>query len=236
MSAMMLVLLVGLGNWQLRRLAWKEGLIASIEARSKAPPVMLDEAAALWRKTGDVEYLRVRAKGRFLHDKERYYFAPEGGRTGWHVYTPLRTAGGRLLMVNRGFVPQAAKAPAARASGQIAGQVTITGLLRKPGRKGMFTPDNNLAKNAWYWRDLDGMLKSLGAKDKPAGNGAYPFFLEAGPAAVPPGGLPRPGVTRLTIRNKHLQYAITWYGLALTLIGVFTAFAWPRLKAARNSD
>ena len=225
-----LVLLVWLGNWQMRRLAWKEGLITRIEMRAKADPVSLARAETVWNRTGDVEYMRVRANGHFEHGKERHYFTSNDGGTGWHIYTPLRLDDGRFIMVNRGFVSDRHKQPGTRMAGQIGAEVSIVGLLRKPGKKGLFTPDNNVAKNEWYWRDLNGM--SAAVSDKGA---VYPFFLEAGPASRPAVREPRPGVTRITLSNKHLGYALTWYGLALTLIGVFAAFAWPRLQTARSA-
>lgn len=227
-----LILLVWLGNWQMRRLAWKEGLISHIEQRAKAAPVSLDKAEALWRKTGDIEYLRVRATGRFDHSNERHYFTSGHGQIGWNVYTPLKVTNGRIIMVNRGFVTDKHKSPKSRVAGQKTDEFTIIGLLRKPGKKGLFTPDNNVRKNEWYWRDLSGMIASIGEKMSAR---SYPFFLDAGKGSRPAVKEPRAGTTRLKLTNKHLGYALTWYGLAATLIGVFAVFAWPRLRNAKTA-
>jgi surfeit locus 1 family protein len=221
-----LAILFGLGTWQLERKAWKEGLIAAIEARTKAEPVNLADAAGRLGASGDVEYTRVKARGRFLNDKERYFYAPDAELgPGYHVYTPLEIAGdGAVLFVNRGFVPEALKDPATRKAGQPDGETDVTGLLRMPGPKGFFTPDNEPAHNLWYWRDLDGLLRSAFGD---GGRAALPFFLEA--EAPAPGGWPKGGATLIELPNRHLEYAITWFGLAFALAAVFAAYALPRL-------
>ena len=94
-SAASLALLIGLGVWQLQRLEWKQGLIAQIEARANAEPVTLKEALTRARAGEDVSYLRVRVEGRFDNGKERYLYAVSDGTPGWHVITPLTTAGWR---------------------------------------------------------------------------------------------------------------------------------------------
>jgi len=228
-----LAVLIGLGNWQMSRKAWKEGLIAQIEARVRAPPVSLSEALQRWRDSGDVEYLHVGLNGQFLHARERHVFAlDERLGPGFHIYTPLQTPEGQLILVNRGFVPTALQDPSARSAGQVDGPVTLTGLARRPSQRGAFTPTSEPARNLFYWPDLPGMLASV----PEAGRGdqsVVPFFLEADAEPANPGGFPRGGVTRLSLPNRHLEYALTWYGLALTLIGVFAAFARTRLKSAR---
>jgi surfeit locus 1 family protein len=227
-----LAVLIGLGNWQMSRKAWKEGLLAQIETRVHAPPISLSEALRRWRDSGDVEYLHVRVTGRFLHARERHVFAlDERLGPGFHIYTPLQTPEGQLILVNRGFVPTALKDPSARAAGEVDGPVTLTGLARRPSPRGAFTPASEPARNLFYWPDYQGMLASVpeaGREDL----SALPFFLDADAEPANTGGFPRGGVTRLTLPNRHLEYALTWYGLALTLIGVFAAFARTRLSAA----
>lgn len=223
-----LAVLVGLGAWQLERKRWKEGLIARIAARVHAAPVPLVQAEELWAAAGDVEYLHVAARGSFHHDKERYLYAPSATGLGWHVYTPLQVAPARILWVNRGFVPDAQREPATRRAGQMAGEVEVRGLLRMPAAKGWFTPDNDPARNLWYWPDV----AALQASGFGEGQAALPITLDADAEPAPPGGLPRGGVTRLALPNRHLEYALTWYGLALTLVGVYAAFAAARLRPA----
>src|SRR5262245_56638745 len=115
-----LAVLIGLGTWQLQRNRWKENVIATIAARVHAGPVPLPLSG---RSDGqdDLEYLHVVVQGRFLHDKERYLYAPTSTGLGWHVYTPLELASQQVVWVNRGLVPDARKPPATRAEGQVPG-------------------------------------------------------------------------------------------------------------------
>lgn len=226
----MLPILVGLGVWQLQRLAWKEDLIASIQAEIGKPPVPLEQPADAWKELGQHEYRPVSVTGHFRHGDERRLFASADGAMGWHIYTPLETEGGNILFVNRGFVPDALKDPAARAAGEVEGQVTVTGLVRKPAAKGAFDPDPDTVHNVWYWRDLAGMTGSLPEADR---GRVLPFFVDAAAEPANPGGWPKGGVTWLDIPNRHLEYVLTWFGLAATLVAVFAAFAWTRLRDAR---
>jgi surfeit locus 1 family protein len=105
--------------------------------------------------------------------------------------------------------------------------------VRKPGVRGWFEPDADQARNVWYWRDLQGMTALLGSAEDRAR--VLPFFVDATAEPANPGGWPKGGVTRLDIPNRHLEYALTWFGLAATLLAVFAAFAWTRLHAAPGS-
>jgi len=218
--------LLGLGSWQLERLTWKEGLLARLAGRVGAAPMALDAVERQWRAEGDVEYLHAVAKGRFHHDKERYLYAPQPGGLGWHVYTPLEIAPGRVLWVNRGWVDDQHKSPQQRGSGQPTGETEIKGLIRLTRAPGVFTPHNDDLHNLWYWPDLAHMTRSAFPATAPE---TLPFRLEADAEPLPPGGLPRGGVTRLDLPNHHLQYALTWFALALALIAVYFAFARHRL-------
>jgi surfeit locus 1 family protein len=223
--------LIALGSWQMSRKAWKEGLIARIGARAHAAPVPLSQALQQWRTTGDVEYLHVRLSGRFLHAGERHVFAvDERLGPGVHIYTPLETPEGELVLINRGFAPMPLKEPSTRSAGQVEGQVTLAGLVRHPAPRGAFTPVSDPARNLFYWPDYASMLASARGAGSPDLR-PVPFFVEADAEPVPSGGFPRGGVTRLTLPNRHLEYALTWYGLALTLMGMFAAWAGSRLRA-----
>lgn len=221
-----LAMLIGLGTWQMQRKAWKEGIVARIAARVTAPPVPLAQVAARVGLGSDVEYTHVIVTGRFHHDKERYLYAPGKSGLEWQVLTPLETEPGRIAWVNRGAVPDARRAPETRREGQVAGTVTVTGLVRQP-HTAAFTPANDVTRNIWHWADIAGLTRSA----FPAGDvTAVPVVIERDATPPAPGGLPQGGVTRLTIPNRHLEYAVTWYGLALTLVGVFVAFARKRLR------
>jgi surfeit locus 1 family protein len=233
LAAPALALLVSLGNWQMARKDWKDALIASLAARASADPITLTAALDRLARTGEVEYVRASARGRFNHDKERHVWAPDPKLgPGFHVYTPLALSSpqGLILMVNRGYVPERLKEPQTREAGNPRGEVEVTGLLRAPPPAGFFTPRADAHRNLFYARDLEAMLASAFGGTAPP---HVPLFLDADPApqAAPPG--PRGGATETKIPNRHLEYALTWYGLAATLLAVYLAFARARLREAR---
>lgn len=220
--------LASLGSWQMRRLAWKEGLIGAIAERTHMEPVPLAVVEARAAEGGDPEYTRVKVRGRLRNDKELHLYAfDEKYGPGWQILTPLERTGGGMVFINRGYVPQDLKDPSTRKAGQLEGEVEIVGLVRGPETPGYFTPANDAAKNIWYWRDLDGMAMTAFGPETPP---VAPFVIEAEAAPAVPGGWPKGGVTRLDLPNRHFEYALTWYGLAATLIGVFAAFAASRWR------
>jgi surfeit locus 1 family protein len=231
LSALGIAVLLGLGFWQLERRVWKEELIARVEARTRAPvaPVPAESEWPTLSADRD-EYRRVTASGTFDHGREVHIYTVASEQKGRHagpgywVMTPLRLASGAHVIVNRGFVPLDRRDPATRPAGQIAGTVGVAGLLRMPEQANFFTPANDAARNAWYRRDPGEIARALGLER------AAPFTIDAD-TTPNPGGLPQGGGTRLDFPNDHLQYAITWFGLALALAGVFAVFAWQRVNA-----
>nr|WP_210271685.1 SURF1 family protein [Rhizobium leguminosarum] len=219
-----LAILISLGTWQVERLHWKEGLIADIAARQAASPVPLAHIEAMAATGGDIEYRKVTTTGRYINNKERHFFATWRGQTGFYIYTPLELADGRILFVNRGFVPYDNKEPETRMQGQLTGEQTVTGLAREklPGKPSWVVPDNDVAKNIFYWKDLDVMAESVGLEKA----SVIPFFVDADSTSNP-AGLPIGGVTQVDLPNDHLQYAFTWYGLAAVLV-VVVAISWFR--------
>src|SRR5437899_719866 len=211
------LLCLGLGFWQVERLFWKRELIAERQAAVAAAPVAaprsLEEALGM-------EFHHVGDEGVFLHDKEIFLGATsEAGRQGYQVLTPLLEPGGRTVFINRGFIPTEMKAPAKRATGQIAGTVHVQGLLRLPPaeRPGWLLPDNRPDLNYWFWVDIPAM-SAADELDRVA-----PFYIDAD-AAPNPGGWPKGGVTRLILPNDHLQYAFTWFSLAIALMVIYFLF------------
>ena len=229
----MFALLCGLGLWQLERLAWKETLLARIRDRVAAAPAALPSQDAWAGLAPDAyDYRHVAAHGTYDHAREALVFRgsgdgkPGGAGPGYLVLTPLQLSGGGTVIVNRGFVPLAKKDPAARAAGQIAGEVAVAGLMRPPEPRNPFTPADNPAAGEWYTRDPVLIAAHFGL------GGAAPFTLDADAAPAPPGGLPQGGATVTDVPNNHLSYALTWFGLALGLAGVFAAFAAGVLRKA----
>ena len=206
---------VGLGVWQLERLQWKQDLIAAREAAVAAPPIASPRTLA---EAHDMEFRHVTDEGIFLHDREIFVGAtsPRSGDAGFDVLTPLREADGRIVFVNRGFVPTELKDPRTRHAGQLEDTVKIAGLLRLPPDKkpGWFLPDNRADINYWFWIDLPAMAAANGL-----GNVA-PFYIDAD-TAPNPGGWPQGGVTLLELPNNHQQYALTWFSLAVGMVVIY---------------
>jgi surfeit locus 1 family protein len=208
------LLCLGLGVWQVERLYWKRELIAQRQAAVTAPPIAAPRSPEVAR---GLEFHPVTDEGVFLHDKEIFLGATsEAGRNGYQVLTPLLEAGGRIVFVNRGFIPAELKDPDKRHNGQIAGAVQVRGLLRLPPaeKPAWFLPDNRADLNYWFWVDLPAMT-AADRLDQVA-----PFYIDAD-ATPNPGGWPKGGVTRIELRNDHLQYAITWFSLAVALIVIY---------------
>lgn len=213
-------ILLKLGFWQVERLAWKEEILTRIETNMSGPPMALSTNLS----DPNLEYSRVCAEGEFLHDKELYVFASnQRGEGGVHIYTPLKLQGTDHILVNRGWVPNPLKEPETRLEGQAPGKQTVCGVLRLDRVKSSFTPDNNVQENRWFTPEVSTMAKSAGVAV-----GSI-FFLEAD-ITENPGGYPIGGQTFVNIPNNHLGYAITWFGLALTLIGVFSVFVYSQKR------
>lgn len=224
--AVSFVILCGLGAWQVQRLGWKEALIAAAETRSTAEPTPLPPPSG-WNalSRADDEYRAVTLTGTFRHEHEVHVYtvlsdargAAHG--QGYWVLTPLDLSGGEgTVIVNRGFVPEDRKAAVTREEGQVEGEVTLEGLIRFPIVGGWVTPDRDLDRNIWFTRDPAEIAEARGLAPPVA-----PFTIDQR-APVPPGGLPQPGETRLSFRNAHLGYAITWFGLAAALAAIYVAF------------
>jgi surfeit locus 1 family protein len=158
------------------------------------------------------------------HESELHLNArSQRGNAGYHILTPLIRADGPPVLINRGWVPYERKDPARRAEGQVAGAVTVEGILRREPRRGLFMPDNDAARNEWFWYDLPAMAAATRLAD------LAPFYVEAGTAANP-GGFPIGGQTIIELPSNHFQYAITWYVLAVALAVIYVM--WHRQEAS----
>ncbi len=215
MTALALAVLVVMGGWQLERLEWKRGLIAEMTQRMAAPAVALPpppvDVAAL-------RYRPIRLYGRFLHDRELYLEArTHKGRAGLHLVTPMALDDGRVVLIDRGWVPLERRRPETRPEGQFAGPVSLTATLWTGGWKGyeFLRPENDPAGNVWVWMDLPRMAEATAL-----GGVASGYYLVAGPAPNP-GGLPIGRAPGVELPNNHLGYAITWYALALVLLVIY---------------
>ena len=224
--AVLFAILCGLGVWQLERLQWKLALIATVNGHLADAPIGLDQILRL--PADQAQYRPVTLHGRFDHGKEAYVFTTDAaGDAVYHVLTPFTTDDGRVLMVDRGMVTADRLAPASRAAGNVQGPTRVTGVWRVPDAPGFFTPAADLGKRTWYARDLAG----IAAADHVVL--AAPVVIEAGPAPNP-GGWPKGGQTVVHFRNQHLSYAITWFGLAGCLLGVWLAYHISKGRIARR--
>ena len=225
-------ILIGFGLWQLDRKVWKENLIATLTARLARAPENLAPRASWPRLLPEGnEYTRVAFPAEFLDGQEALVYSagsplrPDVKGPGYWVFAPAQLAGGSIVLVNRGFVPLERKDAATRA-GTPRGTVEIVGVMRWPETRGLFTPADDVAGNVWYLRDP----KEIAAAKTWAI--AAPFYIDQ-ESPLPAGGWPKPGKLAVALPDNHLQYAITWFGLALALAGVYGVWLAGRLRRRR---
>jgi surfeit locus 1 family protein len=222
-------ILLSLGVWQVKRLQWKEGLLARIAALQTAPPeplgVVLNRLGPSQPAHEEVDFVRVQASCPSLQQTPTLrLYAILDGVLGYRLVTacPLHDRRYRSLLVDRGFVERS-RAGAVAAGPPLSSD--IVGVLRRPDGVSWMSPPNDPAHNDWHSRDIAAMARALHAPS-PA-----PVFLELERPASPPPG-PRPAAIPTNIPNNHLGYALTWFGLAAGLVGVYVASL--RRTAARS--
>lgn len=223
-TALAFTILVTLGAWQVRRLGEKEALIARVESRAHVAPAALP-AREQWGAfaPADYEFAHVRASGHYLDGGDALIFMkpPEGLGTepGYMVVTPFALSSGGVVLVERGFTPVSRAADlAGRAPPK--GEAEISGLLRAPQTRNMFTPADTPAKRIWFTRDPASIAGTLGLAD------AAPFTLALeAPSSAGPSGFPRLVAAAPEFVNNHLSYAFTWFSLAAALLAVFALYA-----------
>ncbi|XP_030372462.1 SURF1-like protein [Scaptodrosophila lebanonensis] len=218
----------GLGCWQVKRKIWKEQLIKDLNEQLRMPPVELPDNL---RDLDKMEYRLVKVRGHFLHDKEmrigpRSLIRPDGVETqgglfsqrdsgnGYLIITPFQLANrDDIILINRGWVSRKHVNPETRALGQNQTEVEVTAVVRKGESRPQFTPDHKGGDNYLY-RDLPRMCSSTGAA---------PVFLDAVYNEQVAPHSPVGGQTRVTLRNDHLSYLITWFSLSAA-----TSYLWYR--------
>lgn len=228
-ALLVIVLFAGLGTWQVFRLQWKLDLIARVDARVHAAPAA-PPGKARWGGISPEsdEYRRVALEGAYLYDLTTPVQALTEEGSGYWLLTPLCTADGQIILVNRGFIPSEPGAPtryapmraSADACAHAGARTSVTGLLRISEPGGMFTRTNDPAANRWYSRNVAQIAAARGLAGV-APSGVAPYFVDAGPGQNPPDSPDQPvgGLTVVHFPNSHLVYAITWYALALMVGG-----------------
>ncbi|MEM6481739.1 MAG: SURF1 family cytochrome oxidase biogenesis protein [Pseudomonadota bacterium] len=219
LAVALIVTLIELGNWQLRRLAWKEALIEAVDARAFGTPVDPPVGTVT---ADDHAYLRVTLDGHFRHDlTQRVKALTELGAGHW-IMVPLDTGDG-IVWINRGFAPAGLKGAELT---KRTGRVSVQGLLRISEPGGTRMEKNDPAAGRWVSRDVAALTSSAGFETSVA------FFVDADHAAAPH-SWPRGGLTRIDFHNSHLSYALTWYAMAFLLgLGVVIALR----ENARNTS
>jgi len=215
LAGVVFVTMIKLGNWQVRRLAWKLDLIETVEARAYGEPVDAP-------KTLDPqEYLRVQTTGTYKHDLSLHIKAvTEIGPGSW-VMTPLATDT-QTFWINRGFVPTGTGRDVWQ---EPAGLVTVTGLIRLDQPGGTLLEENDPVADRWVSADLALMSETRGIE-------TANYFIAADHDGDPD-GWPRGGLTQLKFKNTHLTYALTWYAMALLFFGAMAFVIWDRLRGSK---
>lgn len=214
-TTVMLICLCLLGNWQVERLDWKLDLTAKLEERVGLDPVSLPPTVT---DMNNWEYRPVKVRGYYLNMREMpMYRVGPNGRPGYDLFTPLLMKDGRTVIVDRGWVPEKLKEKAARPQTFEDNDVTVIGLLRKPWKKLWYGPDNAPEDNDWFFGDIEGMKQAQQLDN------VFPMYLYANKGRS--GAYPIGGRSRLKLVNNHLDYALTWYGLAVTLLIIYVIFS-----------
>ncbi len=206
--------LLWLGMWQLQRLAWKEGVLTEIDSRIAATPVALPEVVS---EEND-KYLPVNVSGEMLLGEIHVLVSVKQVGAGYRIIQPFNTQG-RTILIDRGFIPTTAKL-----ADRGTGEMDVTGNLHWPDEIDSYTPEPDIGNNIWFARDVPALAASLGAE---------PILLIAR-SRTDPNVTPLP-VDTAGIPNDHLQYAITWFGLALVWAAMTGYFLW-RNRANSESD
>lgn len=222
-----IAILVGLGSWQLQRLAWKEELIERISERLQKAPVEFADALKQRAAGEEVDFLRVKLRGTYKHARGQYFYALNKGEFGWRLLTPLKLETGQPILVDRGFLPDPQKPVAAPAT---SGPVDVVGALRLDYLpKEMFTPDNNVSANSWYWFDVAALRKATDTSN------LAPMVVQLD-TPDHPGQWPVATALSPNLPNKHFGYALTWFGLAITLLGVYIALIVQERRKRTSSE
>ncbi|MBV9510680.1 MAG: DUF559 domain-containing protein [Caulobacteraceae bacterium] len=224
-TAIAFSILIGLGAWQVKRLHWKENLLAQIAALQHAPPRPVGQALGGGPLGPQIDFTRVEADCPDIETTPFLtLFTVFQGRPGFRVIAacPLSAGPYHSILVDRGFIDQASAPQLKPGQGQRLA-TPIVGVLRRGDLRNFLTPQNQPAQGLWYWRDIPAMAAVLGAQAP-----APTFLMLERPA--PSGFGPTPAALPVDIPNNHLGYAMTWFGLAAGLLGVYLASLWRRLS------
>jgi cytochrome oxidase assembly protein ShyY1 len=220
-----LALLIGLGVWQLQRRVEKHALIAQLTERLAAAPGALPSPAQ-WSTLTPArdEFRRVRFSATYEQRPDAMVYSSgsairdDVSGPGTWAFLPARLPGGETVVINTGFVQntmqdrgQQDRAVARLVTGA---PVILTGYIRFPESSGALTPPGNIAKRLWFTRDHQIIARALGWGE------VAPFYIDL-EIPAPESGVPKPGPLDVHLKDDHLQYAITWFGLAGAVLIAF---------------
>lgn len=224
MTVPAIIIMCWLGFWQIERLEWKLEKIANLQERFSLAPVSLPSApmdVQAW------EYRHVQLSGVFMHDAEMlFYGAGPNGRPGYELFTPLKTEEGPVVIINRGWIPEALKDPSARADIMPSVIQELQGVLRLSQQRQRFGPDNDTKANLWFYPDIKMMAEAASLEN------VYAMLVYAdGDQAQ--AKYPVSGRTQTILVNNHLAYAFTWFAFAFILLVIYVIF---HLRSAKTSE
>ena len=227
---------LALGTWQIERKAWKEALIQTLEARLSAAPVPLPARAA-WPSLDRArdEFRRVVFSAELLPGAQALVYTVGSGHRGdltgpgYRVLVLARVADGGLVIVDRGFLPHSRRDAGPPDMGDVAGLIDMVGVMRWPQARGFFAAQDDPARNLWFTRDHLAIAAAKGWRQR--WGEIAPFFVDL-ELPAPAGGYPQPDALAPSIRNEHLQYASTWYGLAAVILVMYALWLANRASAA----
>ena len=240
-TLLMVALFVGLGTWQLQRRIEKHALIAALTERLALPPQALPPLSQ-WSALNPAsdEFRRVRFTAIYAQPKDAMVYssgsAVRGDISGpgtW-AFLPARLPDGETVVVNAGFVENTMQDRDVedRAVARLitSEPVMLTGYIRFPEAAGVLTPAANIAKRLWFSRDHLAMARALGWGE--GGKPVAPFYIDL-EQPVPASGVPKPGSLEVHLKDDHMQYAITWFGLAIAVVMAFGVWLWGQRRDSR---
>jgi surfeit locus 1 family protein len=217
-SFIVFVMLLSFGTWQIKRLFWKEALIERYISQSQSNPI-LDPSSLI--KTKINEFKSVEVRGSFNHEDELYITGKTyEGNAGFHVVTPFKLTNDKIILINRGWVSEGYRDPNKRKFSLQPGIIIVNGIIRYPQKKGYFVPENDGKNGFWFTIKPSEIFKFLNFNSTEIISNYYIDALRVGEKMTLPIGVS--GEPKL--RNQHLSYAITWYGLALSLLIVYFSY------------
>ena len=217
-SIITFIILCGFGTWQIKRLYWKEALIQRYITESQSKPISnLSEVS----NSELNEFKAVEISGKFLHNNEIYITGKTyEGNAGFHVVTPFKMENNKIVLINRGWVSEGYKNPNKRKFSLTKGLVKLKGIIRYPQNKGYFVPENDGKNGFWFTIKPNQIFDFINITSNPIIDKYYIDALRIGEKLTLPIGVDG----KPKFRNQHLSYAITWYGLALSLLFVYFSY------------